>query len=54
MNTNWDNKRKLITVLYFLGIAAILFITLIISSTKQGHIENLETYISISNAWTLD
>lgn len=54
MNTNWDNKRKLITVLYFLGIAAILFITLIISSTKQGHIENPETYISISNAWTLD
>lgn len=54
MNTNCDKKNKFIAILYFLGIIAIPLIMLIISSTKQGHITKPETYISISNALTLD
>lgn len=54
MKNNWDNKRKLITALYFLGIIGFFIIILIISVTRQGHIAKPETYIDISNAWTLD
>ena len=54
MNTNMNKRRTLVTVLYFLGLASILLVILIISSTKQGYIEKPETYISISDAWTLD
>lgn len=54
MNTSLDNKRKVLTALYFLGIIAIPIIMFIISSTKQNHITKPATYMSISNALTLD